>query len=180
MKTILYFILSTSLLAQVSQNDIKDILMLQGKSDIECEVESKELYNKFLDLHAYQTEDLLLGVGLSAASGAALGFYESNAFGYKKTAWMPEFMEDWYYKSMNHRTDGVFAKTFDWQKVFRNIDYITTIAGYNTLERYFAGKWYYAYAVYWISKNITSTLVRDKMKYDNWLYSYNVELIFKF
>jgi hypothetical protein len=180
MKLATFLLITSASMAQVTESDIKDILALQGKSDIEIQVESKQLFQQYQDLHAYQTEDLLLGLGLSMASGAALGMYESNAFGYKKTGWMPEFMEDWYYNSMNHRTDGVFAKTLDWQKVFRNIDYLTTITGFNTLNKYFGGKWWFAYPAYWISKNVVSTLVRDKMKYDNWFYSYDIELVFKF
>jgi hypothetical protein len=174
MKTIIIlFLFSLSLCAQVTQEQIKEVLILQGEQN--SDAVSHLLYEKQITMNSYQTPDLLEGIGFSAASGVSLGAFESNAFNYTHDQWLPKFMQQWYEWNLN--TDMVLGKIFMWQKVWREVDYATDRAAYSRLKKYFAGKWFIAFPIHWIVKNTFATMIRDKMKHDRFFYSFDFDFV---
>jgi len=122
-------------------------------------------------------------IGWSSGSGISLGAHESFTFGYKYSGWMPKFMTDWYNSRPN--TDAVFGKLFSWQKIFRDADYAFDRRAWDGWKNVFKVKtiwsWNFllAFVSHWGVKNFTATLIRDRFKHDDWLYSikeFNTEI----
>ena len=128
------------------------------------------------------TQSIYKAVGMSALSGVSLGMHESYTFGYTYDKWMPKFMSDWYEWRPN--TDAVFGKVFTFQKVFRDLDYAADRTGWNEWkkvwhqEKFFSWETLGAYFSHFLVKNTFATFVRDKMKHNEWVYSWQVELLF--
>jgi len=161
-----------SLFAQVSQEQIKEVLVLQGSQTPDAE--SLILYQTQGDRFSYRTLDLLNGLLLSACSGVSLGAHESADFGYTHDEWLPKFAQHYY--EWRPVTDNIFGKVLTWQKVFRETDYYADRKSYQALKKYFNNA-YIAYPVYWIVKNTFATLIRDKFKQDQWFYSFDIHFI---
>jgi len=180
MKKLFYilFLLSSVCFAQISKDDIKEVLILQGYRDgAELQARTDLLYDSYMDKVSYKTSDLLKGFGLSFLSGIGLGAYESHTFGYKHVSWMPDFMQQWYNKSPNFTGEPDYS-FLSWEEVWREVDYASDRAAYEKLNIFFRNQWYYALITHWIIKNTAATLIRDKMKYDKFFYSFKFDFIF--
>jgi hypothetical protein len=172
---IISLFIAFSLFAQVSQEQIKEVLELQGFKDSEnLDQFSQLLYKKQVESGSYRTLDLLNGIMLSACSGVSLGAHESADFGYKNDKWLPKFAQTYF--EWRPVTDNIFGKVLTWQKVFRETDYYADRKSYQALKKYFNSA-YIAYPVYWIIKNTFATLIRDKFKYDKWFYSFDIHFV---
>ncbi len=170
--------LSAQAFAQLTKEDIRDILMLENNYRMEDPAaEVNNLYEKYLEVISYKPEDLLEGLGLSALSGVGLGAYESHTFGYTNTGWMPKFLQNWYNSSPHVDGEPVYT-LFSWPQVWREVDYASDRAAYEELKLFFKQKWYWALLVHWIVKNTVATMVRDKFKHDNFMYSFKLDLVF--
>lgn len=179
MKKVLYIIILLSSIgfSQITKDDIKEVLILQGYRDgAELQAQTEFLYEHYLDKVSFKAKDLLEGFGLSFLSGVGLGAYESHAFGYKNTNWMPEFMEKWYNSSPNLTGEANYT-ILSWEQVWREVDYASDRAAYEKLNTFFKNKWYFALVTHWIIKNTAATLVRDKMKYNRFFYSFKFDLV---
>lgn len=152
--------------------------MLQGSQS--PEYDSIILYDKYLS-EQDNTKILTGAIFGSAVSGVALGSHESFTFGYKDSGWMPKFMQDWY--NWKPQTDAVFGKSFTWQKIFRDVDYISDRYAWNKWKMVFKAKEFFswqtllAYASHWTAKNLFATFIRDKFKHDTFFYSFEGSLI---
>lgn len=185
MKFIILILLFASISsAQITQDQIRTILELQGFPKSYIEAESEILFNKYIEASRYEADDLFIAVGWSALAGIALGSHESFTFGYTNTKWLPGFVADWY--NWRPNTEAVFGKIFTWQKVWRDVDYSTTIGGYNKFKKFYGVKefwsWetFYTYMSIFIVKNTFATFIRDKFKHGNAFYSWDFNLIFDF
>ena len=92
-----------------------------------------------------------------------MGAYQSRTANYKYSVWLPQFFQEWW--KIKPNTDLVMGKSFSWQKVFKEIDYIFDRKGYENFNRFFGGKWYYTYITHTFIKNLSAALVRHKFKY---------------
>lgn len=179
MRKLLYIILLFSGIAycQITKDDIKEVLILQGfREGAELQAQTEFLYENYLEKVSFKSKDLLEGAGLSFLSGIGLGAYESHAFGYKNISWMPEFMQKWYTSSPNFRGEPDYT-FLSWEQVWREVDYAADRAAYDKLKVFFKNKWYFALLTHWVIKNTAATLVRDKMKYDKFFYSFKFDLV---
>jgi hypothetical protein len=173
MKLFFYILFVTAgLFAQITKKDIETILLLDNQNPAKADT----LYRIYLEKTAYKQPEMIEGILFSAISGTSLGFYESKSFGYKNDGWLPGAVRDWYREVNN--SEFLLGKAFTWQKIWREIDYITEIKGYLNWFKYFGNRWYLAYPVHWIIKNTFATIVRDKMKYNEAFHSFNLTLIF--
>lgn len=176
----IFFIFSSLVFCQITKDDIREVLILQGFRDgAELQAQTEFLYQTYLDKVSFRTNDLLQGVGLSFLSGIGLGAYESHTFGYKHISWMPEFMQKWYSSSQNLTGEPNYAM-LSWEQVWREVDYASDRAAYDKLNTFFRNRWYFALLAHWIIKNTAATLIRDKMKYDKFFYSFKFDLVFPF
>lgn len=185
MKTLIITILITifnTFAQDLSKNDIKEVLLLQTENKEYVEVTSEILYQKYLDKQHFSFSSLATSTALSSTSGISLGFHESYTFGYKYSNWLPEFMSDWY--EWRPETDAVFGKVFTFQKVFRDLDYATDRAAWNSWKKTWNVREFWswstlgAFTSHFIVKNTFATFIRDRMKHDNWVYSWKAEFIF--
>jgi hypothetical protein len=170
---LIYILLSTITFAQVNKETIRTVLELQGEVN-ESKVE--RLYSLYLEKTSCNTNDFFLAYGLSAFSGVCLGSYESKNYGYTHIGFLPQFLQDWY--RVENNSDKVFGKSFTWQKVFRDLDYIADRQAYQYWIRFFGDKWYLSFMAHWIVKNTFATLIRSKLKYDTYFYDFKLNLIF--
>lgn len=163
--------------AQIDIKDIKQILILQGKTESDADLEANYLFEKF-----EQNKSIINSSFNSALSGISLGFHESYTFGYTKYKWLPKFMQNWYEWRPN--TDLVFGKVFTFQKVFRDADYTFDRIGWNNWKKVYNVKSIIsfnglaAFITHTSIKYLFATIIRDKMKHDKWFYSFDYELLF--
>ncbi|MBI9070753.1 MAG: hypothetical protein JEY94_04105 [Melioribacteraceae bacterium] len=170
--------LSLTLQAQVTKSDIRDLLVLQGFSDLaEIEAQTSVIYDSYLDKISYNFGDLLAGVGYSALSGVSLGAHEAHQFGYKKIDWMPKFMQDWYKSSDRALPQSVFGDFFNWREVFKQFDYVADRNAYESLNTFFKQKWYFSLVTHWVVKNTFATIMRDQMKHEQPFYSWKIDFV---
>jgi hypothetical protein len=163
--------------AQMTKEEVFTVLSLEEYSGTNNAKEIDVIYERYLNLVSYKPNELLEGLGYSALSGIGLGSVESSEYGYQKSGWLPVFLKDWYNNSP--RGDGApMYQLFGWQEVWREVDYASDRAAYESLKLFFGGKWYYAMLVHWVIKNTFATIVRDKFKYDQYLYSFKFDLLF--
>lgn len=175
----MFYLFSCNTSAQyLTQDNIREVLILQG--NIYPEYESLILYDKYLGQQNNANALISAFVG-SAVSGVALGSHESFTFGYKEVGWLPGFMQDWY--KWKPQTEAVFGKSFTWQKIFRDIDYVSDRYAWNKWKMVFKVKEFFswqallAYASHWTTKNLFATFIRDKFKHDTFFYSFEGSLI---
>ena len=170
-----------SLNAQLTKQQIEEVLLLQNKNKIEIIVESEYLMDKYLA----QRDPWIDGssaFGFSFLSGTALGAHESFTFGYKNSEWMSTSLENWY--NWRPQTDAVFGKAFSWQKIWRDVDYAADRAAWNKWKQTWKVKTFWswetlgAFGSHFVVKNTFATFVRDKMKHNNWWYSWKIDLLF--
>lgn len=163
----------------LTEEQIRLVLELQGSQYPEAE--TMILMDKYLE-RASDWKTLVGAVGMSSLSGVALGSHESFTFGYRYSGWLPEFMEDWY--KWKPQTDAVFGKAFTWQKIFRDIDYAADRVAWNKWKQTWKVKTFWswqtlgAFGSHFVVKNTFATFVRDRMKHDNWWYSWKAEFLF--
>jgi len=175
-----------SISAQVTKDDVKEILDLYGKyirTDM-CELEYEKVYEMYISQEMYEMNTLYKGFAWSTVSGISLGAYESYLFNYKHSEWLPKPLEDWY--NYRPQTDAVFGKSLTWHKIFRAVDYSADRAAFNNLKRFYGVKSFWswnqlaAYLTHFTIKNTAATMVRDKFKYNEMFHSFDVDLIFDF
>jgi len=179
LKKLLYilFVFTSVSFSQITKNDIREVLILQGyREGTELQARTDLLYDTYLDKISYQGADLASGIGLSFLSGIGLGAYESHVFGYSNTSWMPGFMENWY-KGTPFNYGQADYTLFSWEQVWREVDYASDRGAYDKLKIFFKEKWYFALLTHWIVKNTAATMIRDKMKYDRFFYSFKFDLV---
>jgi hypothetical protein len=179
MKKVIYilFIFSSVCFSQITKDDIREVLILEGYRDgVELQAQADLLYASYLDKVSYRISDLAEGAGYSFLSGLGLGAYESRTFGYKHTSWMPGFMQTWYKASPAIGGEPDYT-LLSWEQVWREVDYASDRAAYTKLKIFFHNKWYLALLTHWIIKNTAATMVRDKMKYDRFFYSFKFDLV---
>jgi hypothetical protein len=172
-----FFLISSALYAQMTRDEVLTILSLEEYNGVNNENEVDIIYQKYLDMVSYKPNDLLTGIGYSALSGVGLGAVESSEFGYQKSAWLPKILKNWFDSSPRIGGQPMY-QIFGWQEVWREVDYASDRAAYESFKLFFGGKWYYALLVHWLVKNTFATVVRDKFKYDNYLYSFKLDLLF--
>ena len=146
--------------AQVSKNDIKELLLVQGINNVDQK--ASDLFNAYYSSTDTKLQDWGMAAGESAVSGICMGLNQSRTAGYKNTSWMPGFVQDWYQQSF--ASDVVLSKAFTWQKVWRDMDYATDRMAYEDLKRLFKNDSYKAAAVQFVVKNIAAALIRNEMK----------------
>lgn len=175
---ILIILFSIPVHSQVSKQDVKDLLLVQGSFDIsDIEVQSEYIYNQLLEIKSYKFSDFLYAFGMSAISGISLGAYESNNFGgYDQIDWMPEFLQKWYMNSTLIGKEPNY-KLFNWQMVFREVDYISDRIAYEKLNVFFKNQWYWAFLVNWVVKNTFATITRDQFSSDRPFNSFRLHLV---
>jgi hypothetical protein len=150
--------------AQLSRDDIKEILLIQGNPlSKNLDAAADELYEKYTGETSFRKEDLATGVEYSIASGLFMGFHQSKTANYESTEWLPLFLRKWY--GIKPRTDEVLGKSASWQKIWREADYTTDRMAYTQWERYYGGSWYYSVLTHWLVKNTVASLIRHRMKY---------------
>jgi len=180
---LLLFFTFTSFCQELTKDQIQLVLELQGNIDKDAIPPATELlYSRYLDRETFDVPALASAISLSSLSGVSLGFHESYTFGYTNDKWLPGFVQDWY--EWRPETDAVFGKTFTFQKVFRDIDYISDRSAWNNWKKVWNVKKFWswgtlgAFVTHFTVKNTFATFVRDKMKHDDFLYSWQVELFF--
>lgn len=155
---------SSFLYPQLSKEDIRDILIIQGASSKDVlERSTEQLYSAYLQKTNYNITYALAASFESIGSGMFMGLHQSSNARYNNTGWLPPFMSNWYKSSFS--SDMVFSKTFTAQKVFRELDYITDRQAYSHWQRFFGNKWFLALPVHWLLKNISGELIRHRMQY---------------
>lgn len=172
-----FFLTASFSYAQMSKEEVITILSMEEYNGVNNPNEVDMIYERYLDLVSYKPNDLLQGIGYSALSGVGLGAVESSEFGYTKSGWLPTFLKNWYNSSPRCGGEPMY-QLFGWQEVWREVDYASDRAAYESLKLFFGGKWYYALIVHWLVKNTFATVVRDKFKYDQYLYSFKLDLLF--
>lgn len=174
-KYLLFFLLlTTTVFAQLDQNTIKEVLILQGIQE-DVDAKSVLLYNKYIEENSYQTPDLLKGIGTAVSSGFFLGVFESNVFNYTYPHLKDGALKD--YLTWNSPTDKIYGKLFYPQKIAREGMTLSSRASLNYLKRYFKTMWI-AYPVWWIVHNTTATVYRDWAKHGDASYSFDWNFIF--
>lgn len=174
LRNILFILLffSSYQIAQITKDDVKIVLELSGCND---ESKIEKVWQCYKELSSNNKDDLLKGLGFSALSGIALGAYESSVFNYSHSEFLPGLMRNWYENRIT--SDGVFDKSLTWQKVWREVDYSTDRTAYNYFQKFFGDKWYLAIMSHWILKNTFATIIRDKMHYNEFFYSFSLKLL---
>lgn len=157
------FIFTSITTAQLSQEDVKEILLIEGYQTENLDKETEELHRKYLDKISYNHTDLLTGIFTSSLSGISMGAYQSRTANYQYSDLLPKFVQQWWVIKPNN--DMVLGKAASWQKVFREIDYIYDRKAFENLSRFFGGKWYYSYITHAFIKNLSAALIRHKFKY---------------
>ena len=158
------FLLTTvAVNAQLSCEDVKEILIIQGETTNNLDKEAEVLHQKYLDRISYHEQDLIDGIYTGVISGVCMGAHQSRTANYLHSNWLPGFVEDWW--TIKPQTNMAFGKVASWQKVFREADYIYSIKEYNNLNRYFGDKWYYTIPASAFIKNLSASLIRHKFKY---------------
>lgn len=157
------FIFTSITTAQLSQEDVKEILLIEGYQTENLDKESEELHRKYLDKISGQQADLIEGLYKSSLSGILMGAHQSRTANYYYSSWLPKFLQQWW--TVKPNTEMVLGKTASWQKVLREIDYIYSREGYQNLNRYFGDKWYYTIITNTLIKNFSAALIRHKFKY---------------
>ena len=181
MKALILWIIFISISYSQTLTEEQTRLVLELQDSQYPEIETTILMDRYLDKTS-SWKTVIGAVGFSTISGISLGSHESFTFGYRHTGWLPEFMEDWYQWRPN--TDAVFGKTFTWQKVFRSMDYATDRAAWNKWKQTWRVRTFWswetlgAFGSHFIVKNTFATFVRDRMKHDNWWYSWKAEFLF--
>jgi hypothetical protein len=160
----------------MSKDEVFSVLNLEGANNLKTSGDWELLYNKYLDLVSYKPDDLLQGFGYSALSGIGEGAVESNEFGYTKFGWLPGFLKKWYNSSPDNFGNPNY-KLFSWQQVWREVDYASDREAYESFKLFFRGNWFYALLLHYLIKNTFATVVRDKFKYNNYLFSFRFDLI---
>lgn len=175
---ILFILIYLDIYAQISKQDIRDLLIVQGNIDItEIEVRSEYIYNQLLDKKSFKFNDFIYAFGMSALSGIGQGAYESNNFGgYDQIDWMPESLQKWYMNSTLKGKEPNY-KLFNWQMVFRETDYICDRIAYEKLNVFFKNQWYWAFLVNWVVKNTFATITRDQFLSDRPFQSFRLDLV---
>lgn len=149
--------------AQLTKDDIKEILALQGNQvTANIDEQAEYLYDRYTEKTSYKTEDAVTGFGQSILSGISMGAHQSKTAGYTNVSWMPKFMQDWY--GVTKKTDDVFGKSLTWQKIWRESDYVNDRNGYSDLNRFFGNKWYLTLASHLFVKNASAAFIRAKMR----------------
>lgn len=172
MKTLKIFLLtallSTISFAQLSKEDIKEILIIQGGDESAyMDEQVNDLYEKYSEKHSYQTTDLAMAVGYTAASGFSQGSYESYTYSYDNTSWMPGFMQDWYAKRVTG--DEIFGPSLTFHKIMRSADYMSDRLAYNQYKRYFNGNPLLATAAQFVVKSFTRYMTLNKFRTGSFL-----------
>jgi hypothetical protein len=179
---ILFFILiltSPFSHAQMSKEEVLSLLTLEDSDSIKTISQVDIIYERYLDFVSYQPNDLLHGIGYSALSGIGEGAVESNEFGYTNSGWLPVFLKRWYDDSPGNFGNANY-NLFGWQEIWREVDYASDRAAYQSLKLFFKGKWYYALVLHWLIKNTFATIIRDKFRYNNYLFSFRFDFIISF
>ena len=163
---------------QVSQQDIRDLLIVQGNHNFtDLDAKSELIYNRLLDIKSYKFNDFMYAAGMSALSGIGQGAYESDTFdGYNDIDWMPGFLQKWFVNSKLPLKESNY-KLFNWQMIFRETDYICDRIAYEKLNVFFKNQWYWAYLVHWIIKNTFATIVRDTFLSNHPFQSFKLNFI---
>ena len=163
---IVILIFSSICSAQITEDNIKQLLIVQGISNPESR--AKDLYNEYTENKQVDLSVLNTALAESALSGVSMGLNQSrNSYTTKDIAWLPKFMQSWYMNSCG--TDNIFGKFFTWQKIFREADYMSDRLAYEDLNRFFEGKWYLAAISDIFIKNITGAMIRNKMNTGSFL-----------
>ena len=172
---ILFFTPSVSY-AQMTKEEVLTVLSLENYNGGNNIKDLDIIYERYLNLISYKPIDFIRGIGFSALSGIGEGAMESNEFGYTKSGWLPGFLKDWYISSPFNNGNPDY-QIFGWQNIWREVDYASDREAYETLKLFFRGTWYYALLVHWMVKNTFATIVRDKFRYDNFLFSFQFDLV---
>lgn len=152
-------ILSSFANAQITKDNIKQLLIVQGVDN--PDVQAENLYNQYTDNKQFDMFQLNKALGESALSGISMGLYQSRNACYQNVSWMPKFMQNWY--STTIQTDKIYGKSLTWQKIWREADYMSDRQAYEDLNRFFDGKWYFAAITHLFVKNLTGAMIRNKM-----------------
>lgn len=162
--------------AQMTKEEVFSVLSLEGLNNVPVTEDWNVIYNRYLDLVSYQPHDFFNGIAYSALSGIGEGAVESKEFNYKHSGWLPASLRNWFNSSPVNFGNPSY-KLFGWQEFWREVDYASDREAYSTLKIFFKGKWYLAFPVHWIIKNTFATIIRDKFRYDNFLFSFQFDLI---
>ena len=162
--------------AQMTREEVLTVLSLENYDGVNNTQAVDMIYENYLNLVSYKPNDLLQGIGYSALSGVGEGAVESNEFGYTKSGWLPGFLKEWYDSSPVNNGNPDY-QILGWQNVWREVDYASDREAYESLKLFFRGQWYYALALHWIIKNTFATIIRDKFKYNNFLFSFRFDFI---
>jgi hypothetical protein len=163
-----FFLAPAANFAQLSRDDIKEILIIQGTSPAGLESKASGLYEAYIDKTSFRQDDIPLNTLSSFGAGFMMAMHQSNTGLYKHTEWLPGFMRNWYSQSLvdvKTEKDGVFAKTFTIQKVFRELDYYQDRLAYENWNRFFGSRFYFTFPVHWIIKNFSASIFKHRMKY---------------
>jgi hypothetical protein len=145
--------------AQITKDNIKQLLIAQGIENPESQAEV--LFNQYADSKQFDMLQLNKALGESALSGVSMGLYQSCNANYQNIGWMPKFMQEWYGTTI--KTNQVMGKSLTWQKIWREADYISDRQAYEDLNKFFSGKWYFAAITHMFMKNLTGAMVRNEM-----------------
>ncbi|MDR3626037.1 MAG: hypothetical protein P4L45_04360 [Ignavibacteriaceae bacterium] len=159
----------------MSKEEVLTILSLEEYNGIGNANDIDIIYERYLDQVSYKPNDLIAGIGNSILSGFSLGAEESKEFKFTHSGWLPAFLQDWY-NSPPYKNGNFLYQFVSWQEVWHEVDYVTDRNAYEMLKQYFRGKWYFALLVHWLFKNVSATVVRDKFKYDDFSYSFKLDL----
>ena len=160
-------ILTSNLFAQLTRDDVREILIIQGEvTQQNLEEQTEAVYSRYNERNSYRTTTLLNAVSLSFSSGFSMGLHQSHTALYNRTEWMPGFMQDWF--ASRKDVDGVFSLGGQANKVFRDFDYVTDRMAYNEFNRYFGNNWIYTYLSHTLLKNVTAYAVRHRMSQGTW------------
>ena len=160
---LLLFFPAIAAYAQLSQEDVKDILIIQGYNPDNINEEATELHKKYLDKICFKQEDFLNGIADAALSGISMGAQQSRTANYTHSNWLPGFIEQWW--TIKPRTDQTFGKVLSWQKFFRETDYIFNFSSYESLNRFYGGNWIFSLITSTFIKELSASLIRHKFKY---------------
>lgn len=163
LKIILFLIVlvaSPILNAQVTRDDIKELLAVQGAKNIDENAD--KLYEAYTSSLEFDATDWSRSAGESALSGLSMAMHQSRTAGYKNISWMPGFMQDWY--KISFATDNVYGKSLTWQKIWREMDYTTDRIAFDEMRRLFKNNYWEAVIAHFLVKNLTAFMVRNEFK----------------
>ncbi|MBI9070752.1 MAG: hypothetical protein JEY94_04100 [Melioribacteraceae bacterium] len=165
---ILLAIFSTVSFAQLTKDDVREILLIQGgEESAYMDEQVNDLYDRYSKNNSYQTSDLAIAFGYSTLSGFSQGSYESYTYSYDNTSWMPQFMENWYNKRVSG--DELLGPSLTYHKVLRSVDYISDRMAYKQYKRYFDGNPYLATAAQYFVKSFATYMTRNKYRTGSFL-----------